>query len=562
MSRRPFRQLVLASAATAAAIALAGCDTDNIVPSGRAQAPLSDKMVAELEAKQMDKGSPILLRLFKEDAEAEVWKQNTSGEYALLKTYPICRWSGDLGPKIKEGDRQAPEGFYTITPGQMNPNSNYYLAFNMGYPNAYDRSLGRTGSELMIHGDCSSRGCYAMTDEQIVEIYALARESFFGGQKAFQVQAYPFRMTAENLAKHRNSPHLAFWKMLKNGSDHFEVTHQEPKVNVCEKRYVFDAAQPEASTRPLVFNAAGKCPLYEVQKDVAELVREKQHKDNAEYASLVNRNVSVVASRNGVDGGMNPVFLAKLNPVVTSEMDSRGQVIIPPAATPGALPREPNHPPRETTIPLQPKTEVAAADDNTPSPASLVRVANVPTPREAPQAKVGTAPEEKPTSIGGLIGSLFGGKSEEPPPVAVAAAEPEPQPKKTVASRVKGAVVAAADKAKDTAKVVAGKAKELVARKKPAADESRIASNNPAPTNTPLRSRIDDATQDLAKAAPPKDNTPSRPAAPQQQQPAQQPQPQLRTAFTTASGDSGSSLSGAAPVLPAGSFNSRFYGTR
>jgi len=209
--------------AVAAALTLAGCDTDSIAPSGRAQAPLSDKMIAELSAKQMDKGSPILVRLFKEEAEAEVWKQDRNGDFALLKTYPICRWSGDLGPKVKEGDRQAPEGFYTITPGQMNPNSNYYLAFNMGYPNAYDRALGRTGSELMIHGDCSSRGCYAMTDEQIVEIYALARESFFGGQRAFQVQAYPFRMTAMNMAKHRNSPHLAFWKMLKNGYDHFEV---------------------------------------------------------------------------------------------------------------------------------------------------------------------------------------------------------------------------------------------------------------------------------------------------------------------------------------------------
>ena len=122
----------------------------------------------------------------------EIWKQNRDGEYALLKTYPICRWSGDLGPKKKQGDRQAPEGFYTITPGQMNPNSNYYLAFNTGYPNAYDRAWGYTGSELMVHGDCSSRGCYAMTDEQIQEIYALARESFFGGQKSFPA-CRPFR---------------------------------------------------------------------------------------------------------------------------------------------------------------------------------------------------------------------------------------------------------------------------------------------------------------------------------------------------------------------------------
>ena len=123
----------------------------------------------------------------------------------------------------------------------MNPNSNYYLAINTGFPNAYDRANGRTGAFLMIHGDCSSRGCYAMTDEQIAEIYALARESFFGGQKAFQIQAYPFRMTPTNMARHRNSPHMAFWRMLKQGYDHFEVTRREPKVDVCDRHYVFDA---------------------------------------------------------------------------------------------------------------------------------------------------------------------------------------------------------------------------------------------------------------------------------------------------------------------------------
>ena len=131
----------------------------------------------------MPKDSPILVRIFKEESELEVWKQDTTGRFALLKVYPICRWSGDLGPKVKEGDRQAPEGFYTITPGLMNPNSNYYLAINTGFPNAFDRANDRHGAFLMIHGDCSSRGCYAMTDEQIGEIYSLARESFLGGQQ-------------------------------------------------------------------------------------------------------------------------------------------------------------------------------------------------------------------------------------------------------------------------------------------------------------------------------------------------------------------------------------------
>ena len=248
MRRRLLLRSLLAGVGMTAALALAGCDTDSLtVPSGRALAPLSDKMLADIDAKNMAKESPILVRLFKEESELEVWKQDNTGHYALLKTYPICRWSGELGPKVKEGDRQAPEGFYPITPGLMNPNSNYYLAINTGFPNTYDRANGRTGAFLMIHGDCSSSGCYAMTDEQIAEIYALARESIFGGQREFQIQAYPFHMTALNMAKHRNSPSMAFWRMIKEGNDHFEATHLEPKVDVCERHYVFDAQSPNST---------------------------------------------------------------------------------------------------------------------------------------------------------------------------------------------------------------------------------------------------------------------------------------------------------------------------
>jgi murein L,D-transpeptidase YafK len=303
--------MLAAVAALAAAVALAGCDTDSTgLPAGRALAPLSDKMLAELEQKNMSKESPILIRLFKEEAELEVWKQDNTGKFELLKTYPICRWSGELGPKIREGDRQAPEGFYAITPGLMNPNSNYYLAINTGFPNAYDRANGRTGDFLMIHGDCSSRGCYAMTDEQIAEIYALARESFFGGQRAFQIQAYPFHMTPLNMAKHRDSPHMAFWRMLKEGYDHFEVTHLEPKVDVCEKRYVFDAAPRGHSSTPLHFNPVGKCPEYEVPAEIAGPLKEKQQRDEVQIAQLISRGTPTVPVRMGTDGGMNPVFLA------------------------------------------------------------------------------------------------------------------------------------------------------------------------------------------------------------------------------------------------------------
>ena len=153
---------------------LAGCNTDDtsLASNAKANQPVPPKLVAAMTEKDMELQSPILIRLFKQEAELEVWKQDRSGKFALLKTYPICRWSGDLGPKTREGDRQAPEGFYSISPAQMNPRSAYYLSFNTGYPNAYDKSLGHTGSELMVHGDCSSRGCYAMTDEQIAEIYS------------------------------------------------------------------------------------------------------------------------------------------------------------------------------------------------------------------------------------------------------------------------------------------------------------------------------------------------------------------------------------------------------
>jgi murein L,D-transpeptidase YafK len=242
--------------------------------------PLSQRIVAELKAKHMEKDSPILVRIFKEEAELEVWKQDDRGRFALLHTYPICRWSGELGPKIKTGDRQAPEGFYTITPGLMNPNSSQYLAINTGFPNAYDQANGRTGAFLMIHGGCSSAGCYAMTDEQIAEIYALAREAFSGGQRAFQLQAYPFRMTPLNLVRHRSSPHMAFWKMIKQGNDHFEITRLEPKIDVCEKRYIFDAESTD------IFGPADACPSYTVPEHIASAVGEKQRRDDIETAEL------------------------------------------------------------------------------------------------------------------------------------------------------------------------------------------------------------------------------------------------------------------------------------
>jgi murein L,D-transpeptidase YafK len=309
LSRAMLSRARAAVMAAGCALALAGC-----LPGGgglvgeKATRPLSQDMLDLIERKSMAKETPILVRIFKEESELEVWKQTKDGQFDLLKTYPICRWSGELGPKVKQGDRQAPEGFYMITPGLMNPNSAYYLAFNMGFPNAFDRSLGRTGANLMVHGDCSSSGCYAMTDEQIGEIFALARESFEGGQRAFQVQAYPFRMTGANMAKHRDNPNIAFWRMLKEGNDHFEVTRQEPKVEVCNKRYVFNAIPFDPAQS---FNPERSCPVYDQPVEIADAVRAKREADNKEYTSLVARGVKTAPVLTYRDGGMNPVFAAK-----------------------------------------------------------------------------------------------------------------------------------------------------------------------------------------------------------------------------------------------------------
>src|SRR6201995_6028108 len=186
INRTLVRALIPSAALAFAGVFLSGCDTDEIslATNAKANQPVPPKLIQAMADKDMDLQSPILVRLFKQEAEVEVWKQNRSGQFALLKTYPICRWSGDLGPKVREGDRQAPEGVYSITPGQMNPQSADYLSFNIGSPNAFDKALGRTGSQLMVHGDCSSRGCYAMTDEQIAVIYLLGPQSFFAGQKS------------------------------------------------------------------------------------------------------------------------------------------------------------------------------------------------------------------------------------------------------------------------------------------------------------------------------------------------------------------------------------------
>lgn len=274
-----FSRLRKAALVVVAGLALAACQ-DAGVP--KHMKPLPAKIKAKMEQLNMDAKAPIYIRSFKETSEFEVWKQRRDGTYGLLKTYSICKWSGKLGPKIKEGDRQAPEGFYTVRPGQMNPNSSYYLSFDIGFPNAFDQSLGRYGTNLMVHGACSSAGCYSMTDESAGEIYWLARDSFIGGQRSFEVHLYPFRMTAENMARHRNDPNMPFWQMLKDGSDHFDVTRKPPVVGVCDKRYVFNVSTGGK------LNASAACPSdMRVPEWLDAAVKQKQARDQQTFVAMV-----------------------------------------------------------------------------------------------------------------------------------------------------------------------------------------------------------------------------------------------------------------------------------
>ncbi len=221
--------------------------------------PIPKEAMHLMASKGMRNADPIFIRIFKEESELEVWKKRSDGKFHHFKTYPICNYSGALGPKLKQGDRQSPEGFYTVSSGQLNPNSDYHLAFNLGFPNRFDRSRGYTGNYLMVHGDCTSAGCYAMTDALIEELYALVRDALANGQDKFHVHAFPFRMTDENFARHRRNKWAGFWAQLKPGYEHFEVTRQVPDVQVCSRRYLVNA---KFTRKPGKLRADGPCPPY------------------------------------------------------------------------------------------------------------------------------------------------------------------------------------------------------------------------------------------------------------------------------------------------------------
>jgi murein L,D-transpeptidase YafK len=278
----------LLSVTIAASAALVGCNQGSIkdfAPKANPGKALPSAIIKKMSSMGMARTSPIMARIFKEEGKLEIWKQKSNGRYDLIADYNICKWSGKLGPKFTEGDRQAPEGFYTVRPGQMNPNSSYHLAFNIGYPNAYDRVNGRTGSNLMVHGACSSSGCYSMTNEDVEQIYAFGRDAFQGGQTEFQIEAFPFRMTPENMARYRNDPNYPFWQMLKEGYDHFEIAKVPPKVDVCEKRYVFNRIPDDPTA---TYSAAGACPPSSASPAMETAYQSYKSRFDASFASAVD----------------------------------------------------------------------------------------------------------------------------------------------------------------------------------------------------------------------------------------------------------------------------------
>ncbi|OJF93327.1 L,D-transpeptidase family protein [Pararhizobium antarcticum] len=299
------RRLARTVAVVGLASVLSGCMSLEDISEAPPQ--LTGKVIAAMSKKGMKPESPVLVRIFKQESELEVWKVDRSGAYALFKTYPICRWSGELGPKTKVGDRRAPEGFYHVSKGMLNPNSQFYVSFNLGYPNRLESALGYTGDALMVHGACSSSGCYAMTDQGVGEIYAIVEKALSSGQDRFQVQAYPFRMTADKMAAHRGDVNMSFWRTMKEGYDAFNVTRRQPKVSVCGGRYVFNREFEGGEPT----DALASCPPAINQLEPMAMARidaEAQKLDAAITGSVPAMSSMTAYS----DGGMHPSFRALL----------------------------------------------------------------------------------------------------------------------------------------------------------------------------------------------------------------------------------------------------------
>lgn len=220
-------------------ILLAG--TGNSPPTSRAEQARSrvmPELSVTLKKLGLKLGDPVFIRIFKQEKTLELWLRHGQNKFNLFRSYPICRYSGELGPKTRQGDGQAPEGFYEVGLDQLNPASEFHLSFNLGYPNRYERAQGWTGDYLMVHGSCVSIGCYAMGDAGIDEIYTLVEAALRNGQKRVSVHAFPFRFEGRHAGLLANSKHRDFWLQLEAGYSIFEQTRLPPRIYVRNRRYV------------------------------------------------------------------------------------------------------------------------------------------------------------------------------------------------------------------------------------------------------------------------------------------------------------------------------------
>ncbi len=255
---------------------IASAHTETNIPrseiSRAAYQRLAPQLEQEMRKKNLRMGQPIFMRIFKEENELELWVKKGL-TYELFKTYRICKYSGKLGPKLKEGDEQSPEGFYTVSVTALNPWSDFHLSFNLGYPNEFDRMHKRTGGALMVHGKCTSIGCFAMDDFRIEEIYTVVDAALSSGQEQFSVHIFPFRMTWEKMAQNADSPWIPFWENLKQGYDFFQGYRTPPLVTVQEQQYAFQIF------RPLLFG--GDLPTVQIQSIKYAALEKKSDKDRS-----------------------------------------------------------------------------------------------------------------------------------------------------------------------------------------------------------------------------------------------------------------------------------------
>lgn len=409
----------------------AGCTVSDLTP--KADKPLPKKLVTTMKSKGMSVSSPILLRIFKEEGLLEIWKRKDTGRYDIVTSYNICKWSGRLGPKFMENDRQAPEGFYTVRPAQMNPKSSYHLSFNIGFPNAYDRAHGRSGGNLMVHGACSSAGCYSMSDEQVEEIFAFARDSFKGGQTEFQIQAFPFRMTAENMARYRGDPNYAFWENLKEGYDHFQISKLPPKVDVCEKRYVFNVNAPEGSA----FSPTGACPPGLTQPQSLKTAYESQKSKEAGAFAKVAANGKGTKRAPSIKGPQEAAVIAAWQKKrVQGQPVGNTPPYLPDTAVASIAPAAEPETPAVATAPAQPSPDASAVASIDPQQQAAETPA-APVVATAPAAK---EPETaaKPTETSTTVAF------PPPPPAPEAASANEQQAQATASTEAAPAEAQAA----------------------------------------------------------------------------------------------------------------------